>query len=177
MSAQRIRRSNSGLRAPSRAVFTRVSVRDARADDAAIIAEMANALAVITTGEQGRATADAVRRDLIGDDALRCLVAERSGRVAGYALFSAAYESAVAARGVYLSDLFTLPGQRREGVAIELMRELARRCEADGGRFIWWAVTPGNAEAKAFYDSLGAISDPVDARAIFEAPFRALLEG
>ena len=56
------------------------------------------------------------------------------------------------------------------------MRALARICRSEGGRFIWWAVSPGNTTAQRFYDSIGAISDPVDARAVVDAHFHALLE-
>lgn len=163
-------------RAPKQRLLTRVSIRPARFGDAQAIAGMANDLARRTIGGAGRMTAAAVRRDLIGQPDLGCLVADRSGSPIGYALWSAAYETAFAARGVYLSDLYVSPEHRSRGVGRGLMRALARICQEQGGRFLWWAVTPDNAEAQAFYDNLGAVSDPVEARALFEAPFEALLQ-
>jgi ribosomal protein S18 acetylase RimI-like enzyme len=162
------RRERPGVAAP-------VAIRVATPRDARRVADMANDLALLTTGQRGRMTADDVARDLIGDPALGCHVADRGGLAVGYMLWSAAYETAFAARGIYLSDLYVMAGHRGEGVAREMMRTLARLCEEDGGRFIWWVVTPGNADAQAFYDGLGATRDPVDARAVFEAPFRELL--
>lgn len=167
----------TGPRAARRAVFSRLTIRSARAGDAPRIAIMANELARITTGTTGRMTAAAVRRDLVDKPDLHCLVADRSGEAVGYALWSVAYETAFAARGVYLSDLYVEETQRNQGIARSLMRQLALICEDRGGRFIWWAVAPTNKPAQAFYDSLGATDDPVEARAIFEAPFRQLLDG
>lgn len=177
MAVNRIPGGERALRVPEKRVFSRVSVRSARFGDAERIASMANQLARLTTGAPGRMTAAAVRRDLIDDTDLNCIVADRAGAAVGYALWSAAYETAFAARGVYLSDLYVEEGHRGQGIARSLMRELALICSAQGGRFIWWAVTPDNARAQRFYDTLGATSDPVDARAIFEAPFRELLGG
>lgn len=160
---------------PSRAVLTRDRVRLARSGDAPRIAVMASELALLTTGRPGLLSAAAVRRDLIGNPDLHCRVADRAGEAIGYVLWSAAYDSAYAARGVYLSDLYVMESHRRMGVARTLMAEVARCCEADGGRFIWWVVTPGNAAAEHFYDGLGATTDRVNARAVFEAPFKVLV--
>jgi len=150
-------------------------IRDAIAADAEAIAGMANRLAVRTTGQAGAMTAEIVVRHLIGAEDLGLIVAELQGAVAGYALFSAAYDTAHAARGIYLSDLYVLPDRRRRGLARALMAEIACRAVAEGGGYLWWVVTPGNAEARAFYDRLGAVEDRVHARAVFEAPFDALL--
>lgn len=158
------RRGSSGAR-----------IRRAEERDGAPIAEMANALALLTTGRPGQMTAEKVRRELLGDRRFGCLVAERNGQAIGYALWSMAYETAYAARGIYISDLYVRPAHRRAGVGHDLMRALARICKGEGGRFIWWAVSAENATAQRFYDSLGAITDPVDARALVDAPFDALL--
>lgn len=166
-----------GGRPAARRVLVRVTIRPARFGDAVRIAEMANDLALRTTGKRGRMTPASVRRDLVGQTDLGCIVAERAGTVVGYALWSAAYETAFAARGLYLSDLYVEGGHRGQGIGRSLMQELARLCSADGGRFLWWVVTPDNAAAQSFYDGLGAVTDPVSARAVFEAPYEALLKG
>ena len=154
----------------------RARIRRAEDRDAAAIAEMANALALLTTGSPGQMTAETVRRELVGDRRLGLLVAELGGEAAGYALWSAAYETAFATRGIYISDIYVRPAHRRGGIGLALMQALARICRSEGGRFIWWAVGRENRAAQRFYDSLGAITDPVDARAVIDANFLALLE-
>ena len=176
MTAQRTAGRDAGLRPFRRRGPCRARIRPAEPRDAAAIAEMANALAMLTTGVPGQMTAETVRRELIGDRRLGCLVAEQAGEPVGYALWSPAYETAYAARGIYVSDLYVRPGLRRGGVGLALMRGVARVCRSEGGRFLWWAVSPDNEAAQRFYDSLGAISDPVDARAVVDAHFLALAE-
>jgi len=149
-------------------------VRDAAPRDAERIARMANRLALLTAGVAGRMTPARVETDLIRRPGLGCLVAERDGVAAGYALYTEAYETAYAARGLYLSDLYVMAEARRRGLARALMAEIARRAEAGGGQFVWWVVAPGGEEAHAFYDGLGATREEVAARALFDAPFARL---
>ncbi|MGF1500683.1 MAG: GNAT family N-acetyltransferase [Paracoccaceae bacterium] len=153
-------------------------VRSGEPRDAAAIAEMANALAVLTMGRPGPMTAETVVSDLLEAPGLFCMVAENpgtSGAVAGYALYTAAYETAFAARGLYLTDLYVQPSVRRQGLATALIAALAARAAAEGGIFLWWVTNPTNAEAMRVYDRLGAIRDPVVARAIYGPPFDRLL--
>ena len=151
------------------------AVRDAGPGDAAALAEMANALARITARRAGAMTAETVRRDLLRAPGLGCLVAETRGAVAGYALYTPAYETAFAARGLYLSDLFVRPEARRRGLARALLAETARRAEAEGGRFVWWVADPGDAGAHAFYDRLGASREALAGRAVFGCALDRLL--
>ncbi|MEM6943042.1 MAG: GNAT family N-acetyltransferase [Pseudomonadota bacterium] len=155
-----------------------ISVRNAASCDAEAVAALANMLAVaVGTRAEGDApmTAEHVRADLIDAPGLNLVVAERGGEVLGYALYTVAYETAYASRGVYVSDLAVAEEARRQGVARALMRTVAAAAIADGGRYVWWVVAPENAPAKAFYDGLGGVSYPVEARAIFDAPFEALI--
>lgn len=176
MTAQRTAGHGSGRRFDRRASSCRLTLRRAEERDAGAIAEMANALALLTAGAPGRMTAETVRHDLIGDRRLGCLVAELDGQTAGYALWSAAYETAFAARGIYVADLYVRPRYRRGGIGRALMQRLAAICRSEGGRFLWWAVAADNGAAERFYDSLGAITDPVHARALIDMNFAALLE-
>jgi len=155
---------------------TRISVRDAEPRDAKAVAEMANALARITMERPGEMTPETVVSDLIEGRGLTLIVAEHRRDVVGYALYQVGYETAYAARGTYLSDLYVRDAARRRGVARALMVDLAHRTAADGGRYIWWVATPTSSQAQAFYDGIGAIRDPVHARAVFDDTFDALLE-
>ncbi|MEM7499384.1 MAG: GNAT family N-acetyltransferase, partial [Pseudomonadota bacterium] len=135
-----------------------ITIRPAEPRDAAAIADLANMLAV-TVGDRapgdGAMTAEIVARDLVDAPGLTLLVAERQGRTVGYALLTAAYETAHAVRGVYLTDLAVAEEARRSGVARALLRAAARHAIETGGRYVWWVVAHDNAGAKAFYDRFG----------------------
>jgi ribosomal protein S18 acetylase RimI-like enzyme len=153
-----------------------IRIRDAVPADAAAVARMANGLAEITGVKGVGMTAETVRSDLIGGAGLTLLVGEVDGAVAGYVLYSVAYETGHAARGLYLSDIFVDETARRAGLGRAFLRELARRAREDGGRFLWWIVNPANAAAIAFYTGLGAHSEPLAAMALHGTPFEVLLD-
>jgi GNAT superfamily N-acetyltransferase len=76
--------------------------------------------------------------------------------VVGFALFFPNYSTFVGRPGLYLEDLFVLPGYRRRGYGSALLRALARLAIERGcGRFEW-AVLEWNEPAIRFYESLGA---------------------
>lgn len=151
-------------------------IRDAGPGDAARIAEMANALAAVTYGSPGVMTAAKVCDDLLGRTDLGLIVAELAGRAEGYALYTAAYETAFAAKGLYLSDLYVAAPHRQAGVARALIREIARRAAAGGAGFVWWVSGPKNAAANAAYDRWGASRDTMLCRAVYGPEFEALLD-
>jgi len=141
------------------------------------VAQMANSLARVTRAGDGLMTAEAVCDDLIAGKGLDLIVGEVDGAVQGYALYSIAYETANAERGLYLSDLYIARPARRRGLATAMMSELAKRCRAVDGKFLWWMVMPENPVAEAFYESLGAAVDPPRAMAVHGPAFQALLRG
>lgn len=153
-----------------------IRVRDAEQRDCTVIAEMANDLSRSTGGGDGGMTSHRVERDLLNGAGLTLIVADLDGTVAGYALYTTAYDTAHAARGLYLSDLFVDRDARRHRVGQSLMAELAWRCREDGGSFIWWIVMPGNPGAESFYASLGAAVDPPKAMAVHGRAFQSLIQ-
>ena len=124
-----------------------VRIRDAEPRDCAAIAEMANDLARTTGIGDGGMTAHRVERDILNGEGLFLIAGDLNDEIAGYALYNTAYDTAHAARGVYLSDLFVESSARRNRVGQALMAELAWRAQEDGGSFIWWIVMPGNPRA------------------------------
>src|SRR5688572_19098208 len=69
------------------------------------------------------------------------LVAEVDGRVVAYAVFFGTYSTFLARPGLFLEDLFVLPGFRRRGIARALLHRLRtlaeeRRC----GRLEWMVL-------------------------------------
>ena len=87
-----------------------VRVRPARSDEAAILAEMANDLND-HVGVHGRPfTPERVRAAGFGPGAaFTPLVAELDGAVVGYVFFSPGYNTDMAARAMWLHDIFVAP--------------------------------------------------------------------
>jgi GNAT superfamily N-acetyltransferase len=134
-----------------------VHVRPARLAEAAVLAELANDLND-HVGIRGRPfTADRVRADGFGADALFApLVAELDGAVAGYVFFSPGYNTDLAARSMWLHDLFVVPAARGRGVGRALMAAVAAETVRRGYASLDWGVHRLNAGAIAFYERLGA---------------------
>lgn len=152
-----------------------VVVRRGTAADADAIARFANLLARLTTDVEGEMTAEAVIEDFFDPTlGLVCDVAEIDGRVAGYSMHHVAYETAFAARGRYLSDIYVDDWARRRGVAMALIRSLARETRDEGGGFIWWMAKETGAGAKGLYARIADITDPVVAHAATGDAFERL---
>jgi ribosomal protein S18 acetylase RimI-like enzyme len=91
----------------------------------------------------------------------RALIAEREGQPVGYALFYPAYDTDHTARGLYLQDLYVVPEARRQGAGRALIVAVARACQADGGRYVFWNALPTNCAGLAFYRALGAREEKI----------------
>jgi ribosomal protein S18 acetylase RimI-like enzyme len=102
-------------------------------------------------------TAAVVRRDAFGARrAFRVLVAEASGRVVGYASFVVGYNTDIAARELWMHDLFVVPGWRGRGVGRALVIAVAREAVRRGLACLEWGVREENRRAIRFYRRLGA---------------------
>jgi GNAT superfamily N-acetyltransferase len=134
-----------------------VRVRRARPEESALLAEMANDLNE-HVGIYGRPfTAERVRADGFGADAaFTPLVAELDGDVAGYVFFTLGYDTDIAARAMWLHDIFVRPSARGRGVGYALMAAVAAETVRLGGRALGWSVHSANAGALEFYRRLGA---------------------
>ena len=101
--------------------------------------------------------AEDLSRHLFGEPRYAwALVAEREGAVVGFALYFFNYSTFLCRPGIYLEDLYVQPAQRRRGVGLALLTELARRAHARGCGRLEWAVLDWNAPSIAFYRQLGA---------------------
>ncbi len=122
-------------------------------------------------------TAEELREHLFGARRYcEALVAEDDGpggrHVVGFALFFHNYSTFLARPGMYLEDLFVLPGARRRGHGRDLLRAVARvALERGCGRFEW-AVLRWNEPAIRFYEALGA--SPLDEWGLFRITGDAL---
>ena len=134
-----------------------VRVRPARPAEAAILAEMANDLNDYV-GIHGRPfTPERILADGFGPQAaFTPLVAELDGAVVGYVFCTMGYNTDVAARAMWLHDLFVATAARGRGVGHALMAAVAAETVREGGVLLEWGVHTVNAGALEFYRRLGA---------------------
>ena len=91
---------------------------------------------------------------------VEAIVAERSGRVVGFALFFVSFSTFLARPGLWLEDLFVEPHERGHGIGQALLEHLAHVAVERGyGRFEW-SVLDWNADAIRFYERMGATVMP-----------------
>ena len=84
------------------------------------------------------------------------VLAERSGRAVGYALYFFSYSSFLARPTLYIEDIFVLEARRRSGIGFALFRRCAEEAaKRECGR-MEWSVLTWNREAIDFYERLGA---------------------
>lgn len=102
-------------------------------------------------------SAELLEKALFGEgDRLRGLVAERQGRLVGYALYYPVFGSFRTRWRLWLEDLFVEPEERGSGTGVALMVELARLVREGGYYSLDWEVIDWNRPALDFYERLGA---------------------
>ncbi len=154
-----------------------ITVRPGTPEDAAGIAHMANLLNRHEGLGDDVFSEDQVLRDGFGDrPAFQVLIAERAGQPVGYALFTDGYNTDIAARAVWLEDLFVDQPARGQGIGRRLLASVARIAVDRGARSVWWGVRSGNSGARAFYASLGATDDDARILELNDAALTALAD-
>jgi GNAT superfamily N-acetyltransferase len=133
----------------------------ATANDAVAIGELAQQFAAYlrSLGDPTdfRFNAEAYLRDGFGPaPAFAGLVAEVDGRIVGYLLYHAGYDTDRAIRLMHVIDLYVHEDARRQGAGQALMHAAADICRQAGGRELFWAVYAPNKLAAEFYERLGA---------------------
>jgi GNAT superfamily N-acetyltransferase len=135
-----------------------LQIRDATADDAALILRFIRELAIYEKAESSVQTDEAgIRDSLFGPGAkARALVCEGDGQPIGYAVYFYNYSTWLGRNGIYLEDLYVSPAQRGSGAGKALLQYIARIAVAEGcGRFEW-SVLDWNEPAIKFYEAAGA---------------------
>ena len=88
------------------------------------------------------------------------LLARWDGEPIGLALYYFTFPSFSGAPALWIEDLFVLPTYRGRGVGGALLRRLAHAAVERGCvRMEWWALD-WNADARAFYEKIGARARP-----------------
>ena len=135
-----------------------ITIRPATSDDAALILSFIQGLAEYEKlAHEVVGTEQDLRRTLFGDrPSAEVLIAEYAGKPSGFALFFTSYSTFLARPGIYLEDLFVLPGHRGHGIGESLLAYLAGLVvERDMGR-LDWSVLDWNEPAIKFYEQIGA---------------------
>ena len=84
------------------------------------------------------------------------LMIEDDDEAIGYAIYFYNYSTWLAAKGLYLEDLYVDPRHRGKGAGIAMMKELAGIAQAQNcGRFEW-SVLDWNTPSIEFYEAIGA---------------------
>jgi hypothetical protein len=98
-----------------------------------------------------------VRRDAFGRRrGFRVLVAEADRRIVGYASFVPGYNTDLAARELWMLDLFVVAPWRSRGVGLALVAAVAREAVRRRLTCVEWGVRGDNTRARCFYRRLGA---------------------
>lgn len=109
-----------------------------------------------------RLTGDAatLARHLFGEPPLvHARVAERDGRLVGYAIWYFTYSSFRTRPILWLEDLFVRPSERGRGTGRALFVAVAREARRRGCLRLSWEVLGWNDLAIGFYEQLGARRD------------------
>jgi GNAT superfamily N-acetyltransferase len=135
-----------------------VVVRDAGPEDVPTLLAMFGELAEYEHLEHAlRATEERLHDALFGErPAARALIAERDSQTVGYALFFPTFSSFLAARGVWLEDLFVRPSCRGAGAGRALLAAVAAHVREAGGERLEWSALDWNELALGFYRHIGA---------------------
>ena len=153
-----------------------LTVAPARENDVPLILEFIRKLA-----DYERLSADVIadesmlRESLFGaKPAAEVLLAYWANEPVGFAVYFESFSTFIGRPGIYLEDLFVLPGFRGKGIGKALLRHLARIAETRNCARLEWAVLDWNQPAIKFYRSLGAI--PLQDWTVFRLTDSALHE-
>jgi GNAT superfamily N-acetyltransferase len=133
-------------------------IRNATAADVAQILAFIRALAAFERAPDAVvATEEGLLRDGFGPNPFySCLIAERDGQPAGFALFFYNYSTWEGRPGIYLEDLFVLPELRGLGIGKALLQRVAAIAVEKGCQRLQWEVLDWNTPAIDFYSAMGA---------------------
>lgn len=98
-------------------------------------------------------TASTWAKALNPDNAIFMRVAERQGRVVGFALCLTHEGTWILGRDCYLEDLFVDASERGKGVGRALLDDLVALSKQNGWQRLYWHTAETNETARKLYDS------------------------
>ena len=136
-----------------------VSVREARQEDAEVLARFNEAMALETEGL--RLDSAAIRAGVfavLGDPSRgRYFVAERAGAIAGALLITYEWSDWRNATFLWLQSVYVEPAERRRGVFTSLFRHAEKIASQRGYCGLRLYVDADNARAREVYERLGLV--------------------
>ena len=103
------------------------------------------------------ATEEGLLRDGFGPNLIYyCLIADRDGQSAGFALYFFNYSTWKGCPGIYLEDIFVHPEFRGLGIGKALLQQVASIAVQKGCPRLQWEVLDWNTPAIDFYRAMGA---------------------
>ena len=103
------------------------------------------------------ATEEGLLRDGFGPNPIYyCLIADRDGQPAGFALYFFNYSTWKGRPGIYLEDIFVHPEFRGLGIGKLLLERVAAITVEKGCLRLQWEVLDWNTPAIDFYKAMGA---------------------
>ena len=133
------------------------TIRPARPDEAGVILDLINQLAVYEKCEKDVvADETTLYHSLFVERSAECLLGEEDGGVVGFALFFHNFSTFVGRKGLYLEDLFIIPEKRGRGYGKALLKHLAKVAVERGCGRMEWICLDWNESALAVYRSIGA---------------------
>jgi GNAT superfamily N-acetyltransferase len=141
-----------------RTTLPNFTLRPATIDDVPLILSFIRQLAAYERlTDEVVATEEILQKTLFGDRPVaEVILGYYDNEPVSFALFFHNYSTFLGRAGIYLEDLFVLPGMRGKGfgkVMLAYLAHLAR--ERECGRLEWW-VLDWNKPAIEFYTSIGA---------------------
>jgi GNAT superfamily N-acetyltransferase len=137
-----------------------IAIRSARTDDIPKIFQFICDLAEYEKAlHEVKCTPQSLEESLFGPGAVAyTLMVEENGRPIGYAIYFFNYSTWLAAKGLYLEDLYVDPDFRGKGAGIKLMKHLAKEAVEQGCQRFEWSVLDWNTPSIEFYEAMDAQS-------------------
>jgi GNAT superfamily N-acetyltransferase len=137
-----------------------IAIRSARTDDIPQIFQFICDLAEYEKAlHEVKCSRQSLEESLFGPGAVAYpLMVEENGRPIGYAIYFFNYSTWLAAKGLYLEDLYVDPDFRGRGAGIKLMKYLAKEAVEQGCQRFEWSVLDWNTPSIEFYEAIDAQS-------------------
>lgn len=137
-----------------------IAIRSAHSDDIPQIFQFICDLAEYEKAlHEVKCTPQSLEESLFGPGAVAyTLMVEENRCPIGYAIYFFNYSTWLAAKGLYLEDLYVDPDFRGKGAGIKLMKHLAKEAVEQGCQRFEWSVLDWNTPSIEFYEAIDAQS-------------------
>ena len=150
--------------------------RPAAPGDEGLILQFIRALADYENmSDQVVATPELLREWIFEKQKAEVIFAVAEGREVGFALFFHNFSTFLGRAGIYLEDLFVLPGERGKGYGKALLKKLARVAVERGCGRLEWSCLDWNRPSIDFYTK-GMRAVPMDEWTVYRLTGETLAE-